>query len=310
MKRKTGVLGFGAALMLCCTSLGAAQPALPFSLEQLKIGLPEEGAPRAVVGPYAVTTEVVTGTPAVQVYRPRDLAPFAGGNALPVVVWGNGSCMADSREFAGFLSTIASYGFLVVTTAPVPAQPQARATSAMLLQALDWAQAEGTRAGSPLAGHVKADSVAVMGMSCGGNLAIEAARDPRVKTLGVWNSGVWISGEMRSADGTLLVGTTKADLAGIHGPTLYINGDQRDPALANAADDFKRLDKVPVFFASRHGSGHSGTYGHANGGEFANIAVKWLRWQLQGDQGAAGMFTGADCSLCRDPHWTVQRKRL
>ena len=64
------------------------------------------------------------------------------------------------------------------------------------------------------------------------------------------------------------------------------------------------------FFGSRQGSGHSGTYSHANGGEFANIAVAWLRWQLKGDKDSAKEFTGAACSLCKDPNWTVVRKGL
>lgn len=192
----------------------------------------------------------------------------------------------------------------------MPGKPQARITSADLIAALDWAEAEASRRGSPLAGKIKTDAVAVMGMSCGGNLALEAARDPRVDTLGMWNSGVWISGEMRTGDGTLLVATTKADLERIHSPTLYINGDQIDPAMVNAADDFARLDKVPVFFGSRHGSGHAGTYSHANGGEFANVAVAWLRWQLKGDAGSGKTFTGRACSLCTDPNWTVKRKGL
>ena len=45
---------------LCCSTLHAAQPELPFTLEQLSIGLPEDGAPRAVVGPHAVFA--ATGT--------------------------------------------------------------------------------------------------------------------------------------------------------------------------------------------------------------------------------------------------------
>jgi hypothetical protein len=299
-----------AALLMGCTSLQAAQPVLPFPLEQLSIGLPEAGAPRAVVGPYAVAAEIPSSGPRLQVYRPRDLARFPASDTLPIVVWGNGACMADGSSFAGYLSTIASYGFLVVTSAPVPGTPQARVTSANLIQALDWAQAEGARAGSPLAGRIKTDAVAVMGMSCGGNLALEAARDPRVDTLGMWNSGVWISGEMRTGDGTLLSATTKADLARVHSPTLYINGDKIDPAMENAADDVRRLDQVPVFFGFRHGAGHAGTYSHANGGEFANIAVAWLRWQLKGDKDAASMFAGRDCKLCTDPNWTVQKKGL
>jgi hypothetical protein len=299
-----------AALLICSTTLPAAQPALPFDLKQLSIGLPEAGAPKAVVGPYAVTHDKPASSPDLLVYRPRDLAGFPARDTLPIVVWGNGACLADGTEFAGYLSTIASYGFLVVGTAPVAGDPQARLTSANLIKALDWAQAEGARKGSQLAGKVKADAVAVMGMSCGGNLALEAARDPRVKTLGMWNSGVWVSGEMRTGDGKLLVATTKKDLAFIHSPTLYINGDKIDPAMANAADDFAKLDKVPVFFGSRHGSGHSGTYSHANGGEFANIAVAWLRWQLKGNKDSGKSFTGAECLLCKDPNWTVQRKGL
>jgi hypothetical protein len=244
------------------------------------------------------------------VYRPRELASFPSRDTLPIVVWGNGACMADGKDFAGYLSTIASYGFLVVTTAAVPNEPQARITSAHLIKALDWAQAETSRPGSALAGKIKTDSVAVMGMSCGGNIALEAARDPRVKTLGMWNSGVWMSGEMRTADGTLLVATTKADLERVHSPTLYINGDKIDPAMVNAADDFKRLHQVPVFFGSRHNAGHAGTYSHANGGEFANVAVAWLRWQLKADKEASTVFTGSACALCKDPNWTVQRKGL
>jgi len=297
-----------AALLACCATLHAAQPALPFSLEQLKIGLPEEGAPRAVVGPYAVATETIPGKPGLQVYRPQDLAAFPTRDTLPIVVWGNGACLADGSGFAGYLSTIASYGFLVVASARVSEDPQARITSANLIKALDWAQAEAARSGSPLVRKIKTDAVAVMGMSCGGNLALEAASDPRVKTLGMWNSGVWISGEMRTGDGTLLVATTKTDLTKVHSPTLYINGDKIDPAMANAADDFQRLDRIPVFFGSRHNAGHSGTYSHAYGGEFANIAVAWLRWQLKGDKESAKVFTGPACSLCKDPNWTVQRK--
>jgi hypothetical protein len=300
-----------AALLLCCAPLAAthsAQPALPFSLEQLSIGLPEEGAPRAVVGPYAVTSQTIAGSPGFVVYRPRDPRALAAGERLPVVVWGNGACLADGSGFSGFLSTIASYGFLVVTSAAVPGEPQARVTSRHLLQALDWSTTQAARTDAALAGRLDTSAVAVMGMSCGGNLALEAARDPRVKTLGMWNSGVWNSGEMRTGDGTLLVATTKADLAHVHSPTLYING-AIDPAKDNAADDFARLG-VPVFFGVRSNAGHAGTYSHANGGEFANVAVAWLSWRLKGDAGAGRMFTGADCSLCRDPNWIVQRKGL
>jgi dienelactone hydrolase len=299
-------LVFAAAFVFA--SAAAAQQDLPFRLEDLAIGLPEQGAPLAVPGPHEVVAEPAHGAPRLLVYRPASLAPFPSQDTLPVVVWGNGGCMADGGGFAAYLSTIASHGFLVVTTAPVDGDPQARTTSADLIAAIDWAEGEAARDGSPLAGKVATGAVAVMGQSCGGNLAIEAAADPRVATLGAWNSGVWNTGEMRTGDGVLLVATTKDDLARIHSPTLYVNGGEIDPATVNAADDVERIDQAPVFFGSRRNGGHSGTYAHPGGGEFANVAVAWLTWRLKHDADAGAMFVGEDCGLCANPDWQVRSK--
>ena len=46
------------------------------------------------------------------------------------------------------------------------------------------------------------------------------------------------------------------------------------------------------------------------GGEFANVASNWLRWQFKGDKEAAKMFVGADCSLCTNANWDTASKRL
>ena len=40
------------------------------------------------------------------------------------------------------------------------------------------------------------------------------------------------------------------------------------------------------------------------------IAVAVLLWQFKGDQHAAKMFVGADCTLCRDPKWHVSKKKM
>ena len=41
-----------------------------------------------------------------------------------------------------------------------------------------------------LEGKIAVDKIAVMGQSCGGFLSIVLGADPRVKTIGVFNSGV------------------------------------------------------------------------------------------------------------------------
>ncbi len=47
-----------------------------------------------------------------------------------------------------------------------------------------------------------------------------------------------------------------------------------------------------------------------NGGEEAQVVRSWLDWRLKGDAVAARIFQGSDCTLCRDPSWTVNRKGL
>jgi len=252
--------------------------------------LPEAGAPPAVAGPYAVTVEPANGSPAHVLYRPADLAPFPDADSLPVLVWANGGCVADSAGYAEFLTTIASHGFLVVTSAEHEGRTRIDADS--LRTGIDWTEAENVRAGSALAGRIATDRVAAMGQSCGGGLTLEIAADTRLDTIGVWNAG---SGGA-------------AALAGIHTPALYVNGGDRDLMAGRSESDFDAIDHVPVFLGVRRGGGHLGTLTHAGGGEFANVAAAWLRWRLKDDARAGTMFSGRDCGLCTNPDWITRAK--
>jgi hypothetical protein len=49
---------------------------------------------------------------------------------------------------------------------------------------------------------------------------------------------------------------------------------------------------------------------HPGGGEWANVATNWLRWQFKGDKQAAKMFVGKDCSLCTNSNWDAASKHL
>ena len=109
-------------------------------------------------------------------------------DTLPLMVWGNGGCAIDSTRYGGFMSTIASHGFLVMST--VPREGARQETADDMRNAIDWAKKENTRTGSPLKGKIAVDKIAVMGQSCGGFLSITMGADPRVKTIGVFNSGI------------------------------------------------------------------------------------------------------------------------
>lgn len=271
--------------------------------EMIATALPEEGAPKAIPGAHAVTGEPAFGQAGLKLFRPTELAHFPAREKLPVVVWGNGGCAIDNPRYDGLLQTIASHGFLVITTtAPAPAgnagaAPRApQATAASLKAGIDWAEVENRRAGAPLAGKIDTTQVAVMGQSCGGRLSIELGVDPRVRTIGVFNAGV------QPAQYDLL--------PKLHGPVLFLDGHERDFATPMSKATYTTLETQPAFYGSRHGAGHTATAYHAGGGEFANVAVNWVRWWFKGDQNAARMFKGAQCTLCTDPHWDTESKRL
>jgi hypothetical protein len=231
------------------------------------------------------------------------------------MVWGNGGCAIDSTRYAGFLTTIASHGFLVLGTIPQQGAPRRQATADDLRAAIDWAGKENSRAGSPLKGKIALDKVAVMGQSCGGFLSIALGADPRVKTIGVFNSGVQPT-PAAQAQGNTAPGAprsafpTSADLPKLHGPVLLINGSDADFMMAQSAATFDMINHVPAFYGARHNAGHTATVFHPGGGEFANVASNWLLWTFKGNKKAGRMFVGKNCGLCTNSNWDVRSKGI
>jgi dienelactone hydrolase len=322
-------LAFAAFSLLGFSGLCGAQPA-GITPEMIASALPEEGAPKAEPGRYQVTVEPAFGTAGLKTFRPASLDRFPKQDTLPVVVWGNGGCAIDNPKYDGLLSTIASHGFLVVTTAGSPqsgaapaAAPPAqaaapapggappagaprRATADNLKAAIDWAEQENARTGSPLNGKIETKKVAVMGQSCGGALSITLGADPRVGTIGVFNSGLQPSAPNAAPSAFPSMDALKK----LHGPVLLINGHERDFMMAAAKATYDAIDTLPAFYGARHGAGHTATAYHPGGGEFANVASNWVLWQFKGDKKASGMFVGAKCSLCTNPNWDAEGKRL
>ena len=187
-----------------------------------------------------------------------------------------------------------------------PAAPRRQSTADDLKAAIDWADRENTRSGAPLNGKIETRRVSVMGQSCGGALAVTLGADPRVGTIGVFNSGVQPAGA--SAQPSTFP-TTDA-LKKLHGPVLLINGHDRDFMKDRSKATYDAIDTLPAFYGARHGAGHTATAYHAGGGEFANVASNWLLWQFKGDTKASEMFVGAKCGLCALPTWDTESKRL
>jgi len=139
----------------------------------------------------------------------------------------------------------------------------------------------------------------VMGQSCGGFMSLELGADPRVDTIGVFNSGA-------QGDAAAVAAT----VAKLRGPVLLIAGHDRDFAQVWADATFEASNVLPTFSGARKGAGHTATVDHPGGGEWANVASNWARWQLKGNKDAGKMFIGANCELCTNPNWVTSSKGL
>jgi hypothetical protein len=299
---KTTIACSTAALVALAASSFAQPPGI--TREMINTTLPVEGAPLAEPGPYQVTSGPAFGKPGLMVFHPANLDAFPSRDTLPVLVWGNGGCGIDTARYGGFLSTIASHGFLALGTAAQEGQPARQATADDLRAGIDWALAENARDGSPLRGKIDTNQVAVMGQSCGGFLSVSLGADPRVDTIGVFNAGVQPPNPNAPAGRF----PSTAALKDVHGPVLLINGAERDFMTAASHATYEAITHVPAFYGARANAGHTATVFHPGGGEYANVASSWLRWQFKKSAEASKMFVGDDCSLCTNPNWDVESK--
>jgi hypothetical protein len=294
-----------------CLSLGgmahgAAAPE-PDRAERLRNSLPDTPG----TGRFPATKVTDPGLPGQVIYRPADLGAL-GDTRLGVHAFGNGACTDDAAHTRLHLLVIvpgAIYTGPGAVPRPAhlpPAGPDAVLTThAQLGEAITWALAENTREGSAYKGKIDPAAIAVSGFSCGGLQAMFNAKDPRVRTVVMMNSGLFVDGP------TTMAGMTgdKRLLDTLHTPVLYVLGGETDIAYAAGMDDFARIRHVPAAVANID-KGHGGTYWEPNGGAAAQLVVKWLDWQLRGDAAAGRMFRGPDCGYCRDPGWKLQTRGL
>jgi hypothetical protein len=277
-----------------CNPADISPEARPVALSSIK----GSSNPNPIVpakGPLMPVVEHDPGLDTHTVYRPTTLED----KKYPIVVWANGGCVKNGTMFARFLLEIASHGFVLVADG----QPNGSGTGPLETngepqkEAMDWIVKENERPCSKYYQKLDTTKIAAMGQSCGGLMTMGASGDKRLTTIMIWNSGMFERDQMI--------------YMGLHTPVAYIIGGPDDVAYPQAEADFAAIEKVPVFYGNLP-VGHTGTYARDNGGEFAQIGIAWLKWQLYGEMSptASGMFVGADCGLCKNPMWTVKKKNM
>ena len=299
MKKIAFLLLAGTLSLSACTPKAVAPAAL-------RSRIVEEGG----TGPCKVVMLEDPSLPEHTIFAPQDLAPFGRNNPLPLLVWGNGACSNSPWEHYKFLNEIASHGFLVIATGHIPMNDEPyqgpMSTPKQQIEAIDWAFAQNADPESPYFNRIDTEAIAAAGMSCGGLQTLENATDPRIATLMICNSGLFIHPAGAIPNMPM---PEKERLQEITVPVIYILGGESDIAYENGMDDFHRLEKVPAF-AANYPVGHGGTYGQPHGGEFTIPALAWLQWQLKGDPQAAQLFQGEACGLSQREGWTVEKNAL
>jgi hypothetical protein len=118
-------------------------------------------------GPYKANYTEDASLPGHTIYAPK--VPPPASERLPVIVWGNGACMAVGTMFYNFLNELASYGFLIVANGKPNGGGAAKSSYKGLIEAVDWATS------NPAAkkyGNIDTSRIIAAGQSCGGLEAV------------------------------------------------------------------------------------------------------------------------------------------
>jgi acetyl esterase/lipase len=262
-------------------------------------------------GPFRVVRLVEPDFPEHTIYRPDDMRR---AGKLPIIAFANGACRNTSTEYAGFLSELASHGYLIIAVGrddqPFDMSPNAKtAPDGRLLQVIDekvmvagvdWAIARNGDRSSPYHGRIMTKRIAYMGHSCGGMQALTASADPRATTTVVLNSGYYRTIPAKPP-GPLPAYRRWSEL---HTPTFILTGGPKDVAYKIARDSYEDgvAAKLPMFLASLPTVAHGGAYVKPDP-DWSRAVLAWLDWQLKGDRKARGQFIGARCGLCVNAVW-------
>jgi pimeloyl-ACP methyl ester carboxylesterase len=211
------------------------------------------------------------------VFRP---ACMKDGEKYPVVTWGNGTC-GQSGGYASLLTALASHGFVVFAS-------NSRFTDGgnkEMLKALDFAKAANEDPNSVYYQKLDLEKVGAMGHSQGGSATANAASDPRIKAVIIWNAGA-------SAVKPFLAVSGDRDIAGYTPASIA-------SAVGSAAQPGAWLYYHKVLETGGNVTGHLTLMEQPE--RVTEPTIAWWKYMLNGDAEAKKMFVGADCGLCGKP---------
>ncbi|MEO6600862.1 MAG: hypothetical protein ABIQ16_13370 [Polyangiaceae bacterium] len=234
-------------------------------------------------GPFATTVDTKVGPGnGYTVYRPKTLGE--NGFKHSPIIFGPGIGQAVTVH-ATLLTNFASHGYVVVGTPVLNGGPGDAGNLKLMEDGLNWILAQNDAAGV-YQGKLDVNRAVSMGYSVGGTSAVQLGGHKAVATT------VSIHGH-----------TAKSAM---HGPLLQTTGTKDTVGMPLQQATYT-TSEVQTFLATLTGADH-GYIQNAGGGEERPAIVAWLRYWLNGDQGAKHYFFGDDCVLCKAPWESPKRK--
>lgn len=219
-----------------------------------------------------------------QLYTLLRPARLEEGKKYPVITWGNGTC-AQPRLYVELLTHLASHGFIVIAT-----NWRWVAGGIEMQRGLDFVLSENENAESPLFGKVDTAMLGASGHSQGSGATITVGADPRiVATVPIQGAGA-------------------AGVAALHGPTFLIAGELDVLVTPASIEAAFAAATVPAVYGISVGQDH--LMPGLDPTPILEAVTGWFRTHLAADETARALFYGAECRLCSDPAWRIERRNL
>jgi hypothetical protein len=157
-----------------------------------------------------------------------------------------------------------------------------------MLRALDFAKAYAEDPTSPMYQRLDLAKVGAMGHSQGAGATYNAASDPRIKALILWNGGgrePAPSKPFLSVSGDRDTGNTTAEMLASY--------------VASATQSAAWIYFHKVLQTGGNVTGHLTLMMQPE--RVTDMTVAWWKYMLQGDAEAKKVFVGPDCGLCGKP---------
>jgi len=269
---------------------GTADPASPgpFTVTVEKDVGPENGAPDKLHDNMR---------PHFNVYRPTDMNQ---GYCHPVITWGNGTndqpepnppaCGNGCGNYKLLVNQLASHGFVVVASLSSQTLQTIAGSPLPQVAGVDWMIAENENPASALYHRLDLAHIGATGHSQGGAATSASSADPRIVA----------SAPLCGAQANIT----------LHGPALLLCGgaDTIVPC-SRVQPAYDSISNVPTLMAELAGMTHGSWIGSIKDPAMVGITA-WMRVHLMNDTGNRGMFYGADCKVCSDAKWKIQRKMM